>query len=126
AIEYHRDADNNRCAAAMRTGECHTAGGGLGEVMILALSLLAFGLLMNYFVPANRFSLHGMYRQRLVRTFLGASRANREPNPFTGFDVADDLRVHDLADVRPLHVINATLNAVSSTKVSGHEKQAES
>ena len=35
------------------------------------------GLLVSRFVPANRFSLHGMYRQRLVRTFLGASHADR-------------------------------------------------
>jgi hypothetical protein len=87
---------------------------------------LVFGLGMSYFVPANRFSLHGMYQQRLVRTFLGASRDDRSPNPFTGFDGRDDMRVHDLADVRPLHVMNATLNAVSSTRVGGHERQAES
>jgi hypothetical protein len=67
-----------------------------------------------------------MYQSRLVRTFLGASRDDRKPNPFTGFDGRDDLRVHDLADVRPLHVLNATLNAVSSTRVAGHERQAES
>ena len=75
---------------------------------------VAAGLLMSTFVPANRFSLHGMYRQRLVRTFLGASRRDRRPNAFTGFDAHDDLLVHELADVRPLHVINTTLNAVST------------
>ena len=78
-------------------------GAGFGEVMILGVVYLIFGLGMSYFVPANRFSLHGMYQQRLVRTFLGASRDDRKPNPFTGFDGRDDLRVHDLADVRPLH-----------------------
>ena len=145
SLEYHLDAAGRLCApnaVAPRTqptqpgqltavnpkpdGNCHPYGAGFGEVMLLGVIYVAFGLLMSYFVPANRFSLHGMYRERLVRTFIGASRSERSPNPFTGFDGQDDLRVHDLADVRPLHVMNATLNAVSSTKVGRHERTAES
>ena len=128
AIEYHLDAAGVRCTATsvIGSGACHALGAGFGEVLILLLVMLAVGLTMSYFVEANRFSLHGMYRERLVRTFLGASRDDRSPNGFTGFDAGDDLRVHDLADVRPLHVMNATLNAVSSTKVGRHERQAQS
>lgn len=105
---------------------CYLPGAGLGAVLTLFGSLLAFGLLMSRTVPVNRFSLHGMYRQRLIRTFLGASRRDRRPNAFTGFDSKDDMRVHDLADVRPLHVINTTLNAVQSTHVGRHETMAQS
>ena len=105
---------------------CHPLGGGLGEALQLFALFVGVGLLMSYFVPVNRFSLHGMYRERLIRTFLGASRDDRQPNPFTGFDGKDDLRVPELADVRPLHVICTTLDAVSSTSVDGHEKQAQS
>lgn len=132
ALEYHFDTHKQLCvphppASDLRDADgCHPSGAGFGEIMILGVVYLAFGLGMSFFVPANRFSLHGMYQQRLVRTFLGASRDDRKPNPFTGFDGRDDLRVHDLADVRPLHVMNATLNAVSSTRVAGHERQAES
>jgi hypothetical protein len=97
---------------------------GLGEVVLLALFQLSLGLLMSRFVPVNRFSLHGMYRQRLVRTFLGASHTDRHPNAFTGFDPADDLCVHQLAAVRPLHVINATLNNVSQTNYGRNERKA--
>ncbi len=86
--------------------------------------LLGLGLLVSRFVPVNRFSLHGMYRQRLVRTFLGASHLDRDPNAFTGFDPTDDVRVHELSDVRPLHVINATLNNVSSTQYGRNERKA--
>ena len=81
---------------------------------------------MSWFVPVNRFSLHGMYSQRLIRTFLGASRRDRRPNGFTGFDAHDDLCVHQLRDVRPLHIINTTLNAVSSTHMGRHETLAQS
>ena len=139
ALEYHLDAEGKLCdpdsleepdsdstTKVERDGDCHPHGAGFGEVLLLGAGYMAFGLLMSYFVPANRFSLHGMYRERLVRTFLGASRTERAPNPFTGFDGKDDLRIHDLADVRPLHVMNATLNAVSSTKVGRHERTAES
>jgi len=124
-LEYHRLNADTLCTPT--TGvPCHVAGAGFGEDLILAIGLLAFGLVMSRFVPVNRFSLHGMYRQRLIRTFLGASRENRHPNAFTGFDANDDVCVHDLAGIRPLHVINTTLNAVSSTHVGRHETLAQS
>jgi hypothetical protein len=91
---------------------------------MFGLLLLGLGLLVSRFVPVNRFSLNGMYRQRLIRTFLGASHRDRQPNAFTGFDPADDLRVHELKDVRPMQVINATLNNVASTSVGRHERKA--
>ncbi len=96
----------------------------LRDIVLFAAAAFALGLLVGCFVPANRFSLHGMYRQRLVRTFLGASHGDRRPNAFTGFDPADDLRVHELSDVRPLHVINATLNNVASTDYGRNERKA--
>lgn len=102
------------------------AAAALGDVVRFGAFLLILGLLVSRFVPVNRFSLHGMYRQRLVRTFLGASHADRQPNAFTGFDPADDLRVHELQEVRPLHVINATLNNVASTAYGRNERKAYS
>jgi Patatin-like phospholipase len=127
-LEYHRIAGSAMpCTPDQwRIWPCHADGAGIGENVILGGGLLAFGLIMSWFVPVNRFSLHGMYRERLVRTFLGASRRDRHPNGFTGFDAHDDLCVHHLDDVRPLHVINTTLNAVSSTHVGRHETQAQS
>ncbi len=125
-LEYHR-VGGVLCTPEMSVANdlCHPAAAGAGEVLILLAVFVFVGLGMSAFVPANRFSLHGMYKARLVRTFVGASRPNRRPNAFTGFDGRDDLRVHDLAAVRPLHVINTTLNAVSSTVGGRHERQAE-
>src|SRR3954468_22062148 len=41
--------------------------------------------------------MHGMYRDRIVRAYLGASRADcRRPDPFTGFDADDQVDVHKL------------------------------
>ena len=125
-LEYHQ-VGGVRCTPEMSEQDpCHPAGAGLGEVLLLGAMLTVAGLVMSAFVPVNRFSLHGMYRERLVRTFLGASRGDRHPNRFTGFDANDDLCVHDLAAVRPLHVINTTLNAVRATEVGRHEISAQS
>jgi len=37
-----------------------------------------------------------MYRDRLIRAYLGASNPDRAPNPFTGFDERDNLKMADL------------------------------
>ena len=66
--------------------------------LALALVALAIGSLLARLINLNIFSLHGGYRDRLIRAFLGASRpyGSRRPNPFTGFDPADDLHMHEL------------------------------
>jgi Patatin-like phospholipase len=72
---------------------------------LLVLGLMAAFLLVGYFmarvINLNRFSIHAGYRDRLIRGFLGASRRKneRKPNPFTGFDPADNIRMHELRPV---------------------------
>jgi hypothetical protein len=65
----------------------------LPGVALIFLATLAIGLFMALLIDINKFSLHGMYRNRLVRAFLGASRENRSPNVFTGFDAEDNLEI---------------------------------
>jgi Patatin-like phospholipase len=64
----------------------------------LMVAFLVFGFVMARLVNLNRFSLHAGYRDRLIRGFLGASRddGERKPNPFTGFDPLDNVRMHEL------------------------------
>jgi hypothetical protein len=65
------------------------------EVLIMALiALLAYG--MSKMIGVNKFSMHALYRNRLIRAYLGASRYNRHPNAFTGFDERDNLRMFQL------------------------------
>ena len=106
--------------------QCHPAGAGLLETLSLGAALFALGFGMSRFVPANKFSLHGMYRQRLTRAYLGSSRLTREPNPFTGFDPADDLELCRLSRQRPLHVVNVTLNKRNDAQLGRQERKAES
>jgi hypothetical protein len=103
--------------------------------MLLVLLLLVGGA-MGLVVNANRFSLHGFYRNRLIRAYLGASNPQRRPDPFTGFALNDNLRLHQLwreplstgdVDCRaPLLVVNGTLNLVSGERLAWQQRQAES
>src|SRR5882724_10652659 len=52
-------------------------------VLPLAFLLMLVAVVMARLVNANKFSLHGMYRDRLIRAYLGASNSDRKPNPFT-------------------------------------------
>jgi hypothetical protein len=94
----------------------------------LGVALAALGFLAGYFVDVNRFSLHGAYRDRLIRAYLGASRepGTRRPNPFTGFDDQDNLALVDLGKNRPFHLVNVALNLVGGKELAWQDRKAES
>jgi hypothetical protein len=100
----------------------------LGKVAAVALAVAVLAFVMGKFVNVNRFSMHMMYRNRLVRAYLGASRkeGKRQPHRFTGFDDRDDLRLHELGTQRPLHIVNITLNLVGGENLAWQERRAES
>ena len=99
----------------------------LPYVVLLMSVLLLVGLVMGRFVSVNKFSLNGMYRERVIRAFLGASRSpsERRPNPFTGFDPNDDLEMSQLTATRPMLVVNMTLNTIGQSNASGLHRKAE-
>ena len=55
--------------------------------------MLLFGIVIGFFINANKFSLHATYRNRLIRAYLAASRTMRSPNLFTGFDPEDNIKL---------------------------------
>jgi Patatin-like phospholipase len=64
---------------------------------MVILGLIALGAwVLSMCIGVNKFSMHALYRNRLIRAYLGASRYTRSPNPFTGFDPNDDLRMYRL------------------------------
>jgi hypothetical protein len=106
----------------------HPKGAGVPEIAVLGLLLAGTGLLMGLFIAVNKFSLHGMYRDRLTRAFLGASRPKsaRHPDRFTGFDAHDNIFLHQLAAIpRPLHIVNMALNLVADNRLAWQERKAE-
>jgi hypothetical protein len=98
----------------------------------LLLLLPVVAVVASRVVNVNRFSLHGMYRNRLVRAYLGASNSGpgrkREVDPFTGFALDDNVSLRCLAakEVRPLPILNATLNLVEGDDLAWQQRKAES
>jgi hypothetical protein len=95
-------------------------------VFILTFVISLFGVVMGFFINANRFSLHATYRNRLIRAYLAASRATRQPSRFTGFDPDDNFELHKLPPEKPLHVLNGALNLVRGEQLAWQERKAES
>ena len=99
--------------------------------LAIGLAAVAFvGGVAWFRVNINRFSIHALYRNRLIRAYLGASNPARAPNPFTGFDEGDNFRmaklwVADKDSWQPFHVVNMALNVVSSSRLAWQERKAE-
>jgi hypothetical protein len=96
----------------------------------LFLIPLGFSILIGWLLDPNRFSLHAMYRARLIRAYLGATRdpqgdGKRNPHPFTGFDPNDDLAMKDLP-AKPLHIVNIAWNIVKGKRLGWQERKAMS
>lgn len=108
----------------------HTLRDVLPSFLLVPLGFFLVSWLLGWVVNVNRFSAHGLYRNRLVRAYLGASRDQRERDPFTGFDPGDNLPLHALAggrSPRPLPVINAALNLVSGDEhAAWQQRKAQS
>jgi len=101
-------------------------GDATAPILWLALGYIALCSLASLFINVNKFSLHAMYRQRLIRAYLGASNTKRSPHWFTGFDENDNISMCALTSYKPLHVINMTLNLVSGKQLAWQQRKAES
>ncbi len=108
----------------------------LKNFSIFVIGMAALGFVMGIFININKFSLHAMYRNRLIRAYLGASREHRDPNLFTGFDDKDNIQMHALwpnnqpphegSPRQPFHVINMALNLVAGENLAWQQRKAES
>jgi hypothetical protein len=100
----------------------------LGRHLVILIASVVLACLLNWAININLFSLHGMYRLRLMRAFLGASNAQRYPDSFTQFDQRDTPLEIELpgATGSPLHVINTTLNLVGTKNLAWRQRRAES
>jgi len=95
------------------------------------LGFFALFLVLAWRVDINLFSLHGFYRNRLTRCYLGAARialpgdARRRPHPFTGFDANDDVELKGMVQ-RPYHVLNTALNISAGRNLAWQHRKAAS
>ena len=103
------------------------------EVAALFASLAAA---LSLVININKFSLHSIYRNRLIRAYLGASRLaeyhqERRPNLFTGFDPDDNVELQQLATDhsavrKPFHVLNIAINLVRGENLAWQQRKAQS
>jgi len=103
--------------------------------------LWALGLALGgaYVVLAsgpNTFSMHELYRNRLVRAFLGASETRVQVNQYVGMQAADDLPLADLRFgtkqaqpamvLRPYPIWGAAINVTDPSALAFQERKAAS
>ncbi len=95
---------------------------------LVMMGFLAVAVVASRYININTFSLNGMYRDRLVRAYLGASNRKRreEFSPFTGLAPHDDMPVAELRTQRPLHVLNLTLNLTDDSRLAWQQRKATS
>jgi len=101
-----------------------------------AAAMIALGSAASFAININRCSLHGMYRNRLIRAFLGASNAQRgrRANRFIDFDEQDNIDLCALwpnatplsrkAKTPQLLVVNCALNVVGARELAWQERKA--
>ncbi len=96
-------------------------------LVLLTVILAVYARITARYVNVNTFSLHGLYRDRLIRAYLGASNPERKASRFTGFAADDDLPMASLDPTqKPLHVVNLTLNLVAARRLDWQQRKADS
>ena len=97
-----------------------------GYLLLAALLFFVIATISTRCVNINKFSLHSMYRNRLIRAYLGATNDQRNPNLFTGFDENDNLAMDELRGQRPFHILNTALNLVGGKDLAWQQRLAMS
>lgn len=105
------------------------------RVPLLCLIFFAASLFVSWRVDINEFSTHYLYRNRLVRCYLGATVPGRNAQPFTGFSEEDNFALaclqipatsNDEKDGRPLPILNTSLNVVRGEELALQARKARS
>ncbi len=104
-------------------------------VPLTCVLLFAAAVILSWRVDINEFSIHYLYRNRLVRCYLGASVPGRNAQPFTGFSDADNFPLSSLRipsqsadpkDARPIPIVNTSLNVVRGKELALQSRKARS
>lgn len=103
--------------------------------LVVGAALALFGFLFDLMIPTNVFNLHAIYRNRLVRSFVGAANPDRTGGEikqgFLNYFTADNVGLHELTGtakaggVPPqLHILNMALNVPGSADIALQERKA--
>ena len=98
-------------------------------IALLWIALLIGAVIaVGWLADPNLLSMHGFYKARLTRAYLGASNAARENEQITDAAPGDDLKLtalwnHDAG--APYHLINTTLSLVGGSDLAMSQRSAE-
>jgi hypothetical protein len=106
----------------------------LGSLLLTGIAAIIVAV-FSWRVNINEFSLHHFYKNRLVRSFLGASRAadgKRQADAFTGFDPGDDIPLGNLRCEAPREgklkvpypIVNACLNVTAGSELATQQRKS--
>jgi len=112
------------CVIGLSTSSCRIALAALLLVCILIGGVIALGWLAD----PNLISLHGFYKARLARAYMGASNVTRKKETITEAAPGDDIPLKDIwnHDIGgPYHLINASLNLVGGSDLATAQRLAE-
>jgi predicted acylesterase/phospholipase RssA len=119
--------------AVVLLGGAHLSRGANMDLAIVMLGLLAVFVTwvvgLGWMADPNTISLHGFYKARLVRAYLGASNPRREQKEITESALGDDVLLCDLKNCdkgAPYHLVNTTLNLVGGHDLTTAQRSAAS
>jgi hypothetical protein len=112
---------------------CLLAGGGIlpaaGVAALLWVAILIGGVIaLGWLADPNLISLHGFYKARVSRAYLGASNSGRRNEEITDAAPGDDIQLKDLwnHDIGgPYHLINTSRNLVGGSDLAMSQRLAE-
>ena len=92
------------------------------------VTLIGFVICSGWLADPNLLSLHGFYKGRLSRAYLGASNTARKNLEITDAAAGDDIKLtglwnHDGGG--PYHLINTTLSLVGGSDLAMSQRSAE-
>ncbi len=106
------------------------------RIAFVWMGFAIMAVILSWRVDINAFSTHLLYRNRLVRCYLGASVTKRQAQPFTGFSVEDDVPLSALRipqtdaapalAARPIPLLNASLNVTRGKELALQTRKARS
>ena len=112
---------------------CLLASGGIlpaaGVAALLWVAILIGGVIaLGWLADPNLISLHGFYKARVSRAYLGASNSGRHNEEITDAAPGDDIQLKDIwnHDIGgPYHLINTSRNLVGGSDLAMSQRLAE-
>lgn len=101
-------------------------------MVVLISSILGWVLALGWLADPNALTVHGFYKARLVRAYMGASNERRgevSEADVTDAVPGDDVLLTDLKNTdlgAPYHLINTTLNLVGGRDLATQQRLSDS